>query len=62
MMAMGVTISDDEFRALLRWVERERAISRSLLAGQVELLEFVLQRQLNYDRLVCAATVRSSEA
>jgi hypothetical protein len=59
---MGVTISDDDFRALLRWVERERAIDRFLLAGKVEFSEFVLQRQLNYDRLVCAATVRSSEA
>lgn len=48
---MGI-ITDDDFRALLEWAECERAIRRSLLAGGFGFGEFMLRRQLNYDRLI----------
>ncbi|HEY4441201.1 MAG TPA: hypothetical protein VGN14_12150 [Candidatus Elarobacter sp.] len=51
------TIMDDEFRALLDWAVREREIDASLLAGQLGFGEFLLQRQLNYDRLVKPQTL-----
>ena len=50
-MSMSV-ITDDDFRALLDWAERERAIDRALLAGKLGFGEFILQRQLSYDRLL----------
>jgi len=52
------TITDDEFRALLHWAARERQIDWSLLAGKVAFGEFVLQRQLNYDRLIRPRSLR----
>jgi len=51
------TITDDEFRALLDWAAREREIDATLLAGQFGFGEFLLQRQLNYDRLITAPQV-----
>lgn len=51
------SITDDEFRSLLAWAAREREIDGSLLAGNLGFGEFLLQRQLNYDRLVKPQTL-----
>lgn len=47
-----VKVSDEELRALLSWGERERAISRQLVGERLGYGEFLLRRQLNYDRLI----------
>jgi hypothetical protein len=47
-----VTVSDEELRALLSWGERERTISRQLVHEKLGYGEFLLRRQLNYDRLL----------
>ena len=47
-----VKVSDEALRALLSWGERERAISRQLVGERLGYGEFLLRRQLNYDRLI----------
>ena len=56
----GVKVSDAELRALLAWGERERAISRQLVGERLGYGEFLLRRQLSYDRLVSETTVRKN--
>ena len=45
-------IRDDQFDALLGWVNRERAIDRLMLRGKLGFGELLLRRQMNYDRLI----------
>ncbi len=47
-----VTVSDEALRALLSWGERERLISHQLVHERLGYGEFLLRRQLNYDRLL----------
>jgi hypothetical protein len=45
-------IRDDQFDALLGWVNRERAIDRLMYRGKLGFGELLLRRQMNYDRLL----------
>ncbi len=53
-------VSDEDLRALLAWGERERAISRQLVGERLGYGEFLLRRQLNYDRLLSETTAPES--
>lgn len=53
-----VKVSDEELRALLSWGERERAIARQLVGERLGYGEFLLRRQLNYDRLISETSAR----
>jgi hypothetical protein len=55
-----VKVSDEELRALLSWGERERAISRQLVGERLGYGEFLLRRQLNYDRLLSETSAREN--
>ncbi len=52
----SVTVTEADLRGLLAWVERERAIARLLHRGRLGYGEFLLRRQLSYDRLVRETT------
>jgi hypothetical protein len=56
----GVKVSDAALCALLSWGERERAISRMLVGERLGYGEFLLRRQLNYDRLLSETTAREN--
>ena len=45
-------IAEDRFRALLAWVERERALERLMERGKIAPLEFELRRVTSLDRLI----------
>lgn len=47
-----VKVSDADLRALLSWGERERTISLQLVGERLGYGEFLLRRQLSYDRLL----------
>jgi hypothetical protein len=53
-----VKVSDEALRALLSWGERERAISRQLVGERLGYAEFLLRRQLSYDRLLSETRAR----
>ena len=47
-----VKVSDADLRALLSWGERERAITLQLVGERLGYGEFLLRRQLSFDRLL----------
>lgn len=49
-------VTEADLQGLLAWVERERAITRLLHRGRLGYGEFLLRRQLSYDRLVRETT------
>ena len=55
-----VKVSDADLRALLSWGERERAIGRQLVGERLGYGEFLLRRQLSYDRLLGETAARES--
>ena len=52
----SLVLTEADLRGLLAWVERERAITRLLHRGRLGYGEFLLRRQLSYDRLVRETT------
>ena len=49
---MSPAVAEADLQRLVAWVAGERSIDRMLHRGQLGYGEFLLRRQLNYDRLV----------
>ncbi len=56
----GATVTDGDLGALLSWGKRERAIARLLVDERLGYAEFLLRRQLSYDRLISETSPRGA--
>ncbi len=54
-----VIVREADLNALLGWGAREKAIARLLMRGKLGYGEFLLRRQMNYDRLIAETGERS---
>ncbi len=45
-------VTDEDLEALVSWGRRERAIARQLIEERLGYGEFLLRRQLSFDRLI----------